>query len=232
MQTAMTTGIKSMDDSQLAYHIEQKDPDAIRLLIQRNNQQLYRAAMSILNDSLEAEDVVQSTYLKALESIGSFQGLSALSTWLTRIAINEALERQRKFLRRKVRLDSLSQNAHLHPSQATIQVQPADSPDHAIARKEIRNSLERAIAELPEEFRSALMLREVQLLSTEAVADILGISEPTVRTRVLRARNKLRTRLSDEYESLLSDSFPFGGRRCARITSFIMSQVLAEPKLK
>jgi RNA polymerase sigma-70 factor (ECF subfamily) len=230
MKTAYNSVLKSMNDMQLACHIKRKNPDAIRLLVQRNNQQLYRAAMSILNDSLEAEDVVQTTYLKALDSVSTFKGRSGLSSWLTRIAINEALERRRKFLRRKNHLESMTRTIDLTRSQAAVQPQPANSPDHDIARKQIRNSLELAIAELPEKFRSALMLREVQMLSTEAVADILGISEPTVRTRILRARKQLRSQLSDEYESLLSESFPFGGHRCARITNLVLNRICAQHK--
>src|SRR5688500_15802874 len=92
------------DDETLAKLVARRDPDAVRLVTQRNNQRLFRVAWSILKDLAEAEDALQSAYLRAFGAIGTFEGRSSLSTWLTRIVINEALGRQRARRRRRAQL--------------------------------------------------------------------------------------------------------------------------------
>lgn len=213
----------SLDDPALARLVAARDPDAVRLVTGRNNQRLFRAAWSILKNRAEAEDAVQSAYLKGFAKIGAFEGRSSLSTWLTRIAINEALARDRAARRRRWDLENASV-AVLEDYREKLMrgSMSGDSPDADLARGQLRRLLEDAIAALPAPFRTVFVLREVEGLSVEETADSLGIVPATVKTRHLRARRRLQEALAPEVKNALSGTFPFAGADCAAITERIV----------
>jgi RNA polymerase sigma-70 factor (ECF subfamily) len=215
-----------LDDRALATLAGARDPDAVRLITERNNQRLFRAAWSVLRNRAEAEDAVQSAWLKAFAAIHGFEGRSSLSTWLTRIAINEALGRQRAARRRRARLDA-GNVAQLDRYREALMrgSSPGLGPDGEIARAQLRALLEAAIARLPESYRLVFVLRDVEGLNVEETAEALAILPATVKTRHLRARRRLQEDLAPEVRSALSGTFPFAGADCAAMTERVLAAI-------
>lgn len=205
----------AVDDLDLARRCAVGDEAAVRLVTTANNQRLFRAAWSILKDRGEAEDAVQSAYLKAFASIDQFEGRSALSTWLTRIVIHEALGRARALKRRRVRLEA--EGVTMLDDRRKI-----DAPDEALAREQLRKLIESAIAALPEAFRTVFVLREVEGLTAEDTAHALDIPVATVKTRLFRARRKLKAALAPDVRNALIGTFPFAGADCERMTQGVI----------
>lgn len=215
---------EALSDPDLAAAIGRRDSEAARLLVRRNNQRLFRAAWSILRCRGEAEDVVQEAYARAFAAIGRFDGRSSLSTWLTRIAINEALGRRRADLRRRARLDRESVVAIDEYREKFMRGSLADAPpDAELARLEIRRLVEAAVARLPDEFRLVFVLREIEGLGVEEVARMLDLVPATVKTRSLRARRKLQEMLDPELKTALTGAFPFAGIDCEGLTERVMA---------
>jgi len=214
----------AMDDMALAARVGARDPQAVRLLTQRYNQRLYRTAWTILRNRAEAEDAVQSAYLNAFAAIGTFEGRSRLSTWLTRITINEALGRARAAERRRATFDSASVTVIDDYREKMMRGSAAAAnPDADVARAQIRAILERAISALSEPFRLVFVLREIEELSVEEAAEALGIEAVTVRTRHFRARQRLQQELAEELRPVLVDTFPFAGADCEAMTERVMT---------
>jgi RNA polymerase sigma-70 factor (ECF subfamily) len=200
--------------------------EAVRLIVQTQNRKLYRVARAVLHDESEAEDVVQETYFRALSTLDRFRGDSSLATWLTRIAVNEALGRLRR-RRPKVEVDALD-TAQERDRMQVIPFPGAigeGDPEQAAARQEIRRLLERAIDQLSEPFRIVFVLRDIEELSVEETAAQLGLRPETVRTRLHRARTQLRKALDSQLASALADVFPFGGARCARLAEAVVRRL-------
>jgi RNA polymerase sigma-70 factor (ECF subfamily) len=204
---AVKTELTGLPDAELAERCLARDEDAIRELTRRYNQRLYRVARGILRSDLEAEDVVQDTYIRALAGLERFRGQSALGTWLVRIAINEALGRLRR--KKPEALDA--------PPAA-----PVVDPETLMATAESRVMLERAIDDLPDAFRSVFVARMVEGLSIEETADLFGLRPETVKTRVHRARVRLRANLETQLGPAVRESFAFDGARCDRLTDAVI----------
>jgi RNA polymerase sigma-70 factor (ECF subfamily) len=223
---AYSPDLVALDDVALVQLARQGHADAFRVIMQRNNQRLYRVARSVVQDDSEAEDVVQQAYVNAFGSLGSFRGDSSLPTWLTRIALNEALERLRR-RRPVVDLEVLD----AHPATGTAQVIPfpmmseSADPERAAARSQIRHLIEQAIDDLPEIFRLVFVMRDVEEMSIEETADHLGLPPATVKTRLHRARRLLRHALDEKLASTLTGAFPFGGKRCQRATDKVLERL-------
>lgn len=205
-----------------------RDARAVRLITTRNNQRLYRAAWSVLKQRGEAEEAVQETYLKAFTGAATFDGRSALSTWLTRIVVNEALERKRAQARLK-RSFAETDVALLDEYKSRFMGAAVPSPESQLVRSQIAKVLEAAIARLQDDFRSVFVLREIEDMSVEETAEALGLSPQTVKTRLFRARRKLRQDLDPDLKSALGDTFQFAGADCAQMTQRTLSALrLAE----
>lgn len=230
MATRLRHDPSSLDDAALARLVAARDVEAVRLVTRRNNQRLFRAAWSILRNRAEAEDAVQSAYLRAFSSIDRFEGRSSLSTWLTRIAINEALGRARSARRRRAHLDEPSVTSLDEYREKLMRgSMSGTSPDTELARGEIRKLLEAAIAQLPESFRTVFVLREVEGLSVEETAEALDILPGTVKTRLLRAKRRLQDALAPQVRGALSGAFPFAGADCAAITERVVVTWCGDP---
>lgn len=217
---------ETLDDIGLARLCAARDEAALRHVIIANNQRLFRAAWSILKNRWDAEEAVQSAYLKAFDRIGDFAGRSSLSTWLVRIAINEALGRLRSNRRRRAHLEaegvSVLETYREHLMRGS---QPA-APDEKVAREQLRQLLERAVAALPDSFRAVFILREVEGLSVDETSEALEIPAATVKTRLLRARHKLQEALAPEVRGALTGAFPFAGADCAAMTERVLAAIL------
>ena len=220
-------------DIELCRLIVRRDRQAVRLVTRRNNQRLYRAAWSVLKNRAEAEEAVQDGYLKAFAAMGGFDGHSSLSTWLTRIVVNEALGRRRTTQRRARLLQAhdVTDIADYRESAMAGAERPGDAsprtPEAEIARAQIARLLERAIGELPETFRTVFVLREVEGLSVEETADALQLPKETVKTRDLRARRRLQDALDPDLRDALRGVFPFAGADCDALTDRVLTAFVA-----
>jgi RNA polymerase sigma-70 factor (ECF subfamily) len=218
------TDYTKLSDVALASRIAARDIAAVRLVTGRNNQRLFRAAWSVLKDRFEAEEAVQDGYLKAFDAIETFAGKSSLSTWLTRIVVNEALERRRK-AQRRARLFKQESVLVLEEYREKLMAgSAAQSPEKALMRRQIAKLLETAIARLPETFRPVFVLREIEGLSVEDTAAALQIPEETVKTRLFRARRRLQKELDPGLYGALSETFPFAGADCGALTEKVVAR--------
>lgn len=211
-----------LSDVALAELCLARDVGAVRLVTTANNQRLFRAAWSILKHREEAEEAVQSTYLKAFTGAAQFGGHSSLSTWLTRIVINEALGRLRAMRHRRVHLGEEGVAMLDDYRDKLMQGSQPATPDAAYAREQLRRLIERAVADLPDSFRTVFVLRDVEGLSIDETAEALGLVPSTVKTRLLRARRKLQDALAPDVKSALDGSFPFAGADCEAMTKRVL----------
>jgi RNA polymerase sigma-70 factor (ECF subfamily) len=215
----------ALADLDLAHRCADRDAEAIRFVIASNNQRLFRAAWSVLKNRSEAEEAVQAAYLSAFSNMAAFEGRSALSTWLTRIVINEALGRRRADERRRRQLEQEGVAVLDNYREALMRGSVAEGPDVAVAREQIRKLLEQAVAELPESFRSVFVLRDIEGLTGEETAEILDIPVATVKTRLHRSRRRLQETLAPELKTMLSGTFPFAGSDCAAMADKVLASL-------
>jgi RNA polymerase sigma-70 factor, ECF subfamily len=213
----------TLSDSELASRIAAREIAAVRLVTGRNNQRLYRTAWSILKDRSEAEEAVQDGYLKAFDAIDTFAGRSSLSTWLTRIVVNEALSRRTRAQRRSRLLNQESVLVLEEYREKLMAGSVTQSPEKVLMRRQIAKLLETAIARLPDTFRPVFVLREIEGLSVEDTAEALQIPEETVKTRLFRARRRLQKELDPELCGALSETFPFAGADCEALTNRVLA---------
>ncbi|TNE41276.1 MAG: RNA polymerase sigma factor [Alphaproteobacteria bacterium] len=214
---------ETIDDAELVLRAVRREAAAIRVITTRNNQRLFRAAWGVLRNHADAEEVVQEAYLKAFTSLENFVGNSSLSTWLTRIVHNAAIDRQRTLKRRRENL--LEQNITMldDPYSHFVPAQGSRTPETALARKQFAHSLKEALADLAEEFRSVFILRVIEGMSVSETADVLRIREATVKSRLFRTRRELRKRLEIEFEAAFSDTIPFAGVDCEAMTLRVLA---------
>jgi RNA polymerase sigma-70 factor (ECF subfamily) len=223
VRAAAQIDYSSLADVELARLCRGRDRDAMRHLLTVNNQRLFRTAWSILKDRSEAEEAVQAGYLNAFASMDKFEGRSSLSTWLTRIVVNEALGRLRSQRRRRESLESEGVALLDTYRERLAQASAEPPPDATVAREQLRQLIERAVADLPDGFRSVFVLREIEGMSIEETAQALEIPPATVKTRLHRARAKLQEALAPEVKGALCGSFPFAGADCAALTERVMA---------
>jgi RNA polymerase sigma-70 factor (ECF subfamily) len=200
---------------------------AFQEIMRRNNRRLFRAARGILGSDWEAEEVVQDAYVKGFRALESFRQEAQLGTWLTRIVINEAQGRLRG-RREHLPLSELDGTA----MGEIIQFPgggPHTDPERETALSEIRSLLEQAIETLPAPFREVFVLRQVEGLSVEETAHVLSLPPETVKTRLHRARMRLRRALQDRLAPALKDTFPFEGERCRRLTAAVLRRLGLRP---
>jgi RNA polymerase sigma-70 factor (ECF subfamily) len=211
-------------DHELARRVAAGDTAAFAALMRRHNRTLFRTARAVLRDDAEAEDALQEAYLQAYRSIGDFRSEAKLSTWLVRIVANEALMRLRKRARRAeiLPLQPGISEAELNQIADTNM---DDAPERSAQRAEMRRLLELEIDALPDDYRAVFVLRVVEELSVEETAAALGIPEPTVRSRLFRARSLLREGLAAKIDLACEEVFAFAGERCDRIIANVMGRI-------
>lgn len=204
----------------------QGSKQAFQHITQRCNQRLFRVAISVLNNDADAQDALQDAYINAYLHIASFKGDAKLTTWLTRIVLNECYARLRK-QRPTVELDELddSQQSSCQIIHFPNKAPSSSNPESTMAQNEMRKILEQAISQLPENYRTIFVLREIEGFSTEEAANILDISIDTAKQRLSRARKQLRVILDQQMQVSLEDTFIFLGDRCAAMTERVMQQI-------
>ncbi len=185
------------DEGALVAAAKAGNAKAFEELVNRYEHKIFRLAQNITQNREDAEDVMQEAFLKSFSNLDRFQGDSRFYTWLVRIAVNEALMKLRKRRPNQVSLDE--------PVETEDDSMPREiedwgpSPEQRYAQTQLEEILSGAIAELDPAFRIVFLLRDVEELSTEETAELLGLSVPAVKSRLLRARLRLRQRLSKSF---------------------------------
>ncbi len=206
--TSTEPSSEAQSDEELVARAKAGDPDAFPQLLKKYNRRILRVGRNITNNDEDAEDVLQETFLKAYTHLDSFQGNSKFYTWLVRIAMNEALMKLRKRKGDKV----ISLDEQLDTGEDTITREIAvweGNPEDRYSQEELRALLDKTVTSLPESFRSVFLLRDVEELSTEETAEILNLSIPAVKSRLLRARLQLREKLTRVFKRKGEDAFAY-----------------------
>jgi RNA polymerase sigma-70 factor, ECF subfamily len=211
---------QKLTDEQLVQRVCAGDVALFEVLMRRNNTRLYRTLRSLLRNEAEIEDAMQAVYVLAYSKLGTFRGDAKLDTWLTQIALNEALGRLRRDRRHPVlSLATVSEpelSAH-EPAQPT--------PEAHVGRRELAAILEAAVDELPDLYRITFMLRDVDGMDTTQTAQVLGVSEDVVKKRLSRARAMLRAHVEEMFGSAIPEAFGFHAVRCDAIVAAVMARI-------
>ena len=223
---ALKVSLDAVDDAGLVQQVQRGNSSAFGALMRRYNRRLYRTARAILKDDSGAEDALQEAYVAAYRHIGEFRGDAAIATWLTRIVVNQALQALRKTRRDRVVVpfDESSEAARA----MDVADLPSGTPENMMLRAEMRRLIERKIDELPESYRTVFMLREVEDMTVDETAAALDIPGATVRSRLFRAKARLRASLAQEMDVATEDVFGFDGERCDRIVRTVLARIDAE----
>jgi RNA polymerase sigma-70 factor (ECF subfamily) len=214
-------GWTCLSDEQIVVRVVAGQTALFEVLMRRHNERVYRAARSIVKDESEAEDVMQQAYVNAYSHLRQFDGRSRFSTWLTRIAIHEALARAR----RRGRYIDMEPEQPSTLTLATSMAMPLD-PERLAFSRELGALMESAIDRLPDGAREVFILRMVEGMNTEEVAVALNVSEAVVKTRLSRARAVLRRELSAQTEAAAANTFRFLRPRCDRVVAAVLARIL------
>lgn len=185
------------DDLPLLDRILAGDAQAFEELVRRHERRVYRVTMAITGNQEDAEEAMQETFLKVYQHLGEFQRASRLSTWLTRIAVNEALQKRRRRRTTEPLDESIVTDEEMMPKQLEDW---HDDPEKIYAKEEIRRIVEEAIQSLAPIYREAFVLRDVQGLTTQEAAEALGVAVPAFKSRLLRARLMMREALATHFQ--------------------------------
>ncbi len=210
------TAAATLTDPEVVRRVRAGEQALFEVLLRRHDRRVYRTIRSILRDEDEVEDAMQQAWIQAYLHLGEFQGDAAFSTWLVRIAANEALMRLRK-------RGALAQVAITGDEEDAMS--PREDPEERAAAREAIRLLERAIEALPPHHRLVFVLREVEGLSTAETAEALGIAEDAAKVRLHRARAALRKILDETMDGAAAEAFPFHAPRCDRIVARVMEAI-------
>lgn len=210
-------------DEDLALRARAGEGAAFELLMRRNNRRVYLAVRAVLRDGDEVDDVMQQAYVSAFTHLDQFEGTARFSTWLCRIAYNEALARLRQ-RRRLVSIDAT-------PEATMHERSPSGGPDpeRAAFERELARVLEGAIDRLPAIYRTVLVLRQIDGLGVADTAAVLGVAEEVVKTRLHRARALLRATIEERMGARLDGAYAFGAQRCDRVVAAVLARLGAAP---
>ena len=217
-----------VDDADLVRRIVLRDDSAFEALMRRYNGRLFRVARAILKDDEDAEDALQDAYLDAFRHMSAFKGDAQLGTWLTRIVVNQALMRLRRQKRERVVLPFHDPERGSDAAEGQVADRTTESAPEGLLRAEMRRLIERRIDDLPLAFRTVFVMREVEDMTVQEIADILTVPPTTVRTRLFRARALLREALARDFDTATLNVFGFAGARCDRIVAAVLARVQAE----
>jgi len=198
-------------DAEVVAEVLAGAPARFEVLMRRYNQRLFRVARSVLRDDAEAEDALQQAYIVGFTRLSQLHSPARFRGWITRITAREALRLR----------------GHRPPLTLVERPEPDDAPgpECRALRTELRGLLERAIDALPDAYRSVIVMRDVQELSTRETAEALEVSEESVRVRLHRARRALRRSLEERTDVALADVFAFDGERCDRIVTGVLARI-------
>src|SRR5262249_49690258 len=223
-----TLEARNFSDEQIVERVCDGNIEFFEILLRRYNQRVYRTARSVLRNDAEAEEVAQEAWVRAFDRLSQFAGRGRFASWVTQIALREALSRARR--------GRIFRRAPQEESAEIEQVETRSDPEQTASGREIHNLIEMAIDALPEKYRLVFLLREVEGLSTREAAGSLKLSRVAVNTRLHRARALLRHELLARVGPCIVGSSRFLGRQCDRMTEGVMrrcargTSVLVDPR--
>lgn len=218
--SVMPVSAEVLTDEEIVARVRAGETVWFEILMRRYNRRLFRVSHSILGDPSEAEDVMQDAYVRAYLHLEQFDGRARFATWLTKIAVHEALARLRR-RRRLVEMDALADASEEYRMPASN----TPNPEQEVLIRTLGIILESAINQLPAAYRSVFMLREIEEMSTAETAECLGISEEAVKVRLHRARARLRKAITAQTSLATASAFQFDGARCDRIVSRVLERI-------
>lgn len=207
-------------DEDIVARVLAGETELYEIIMRRYNQRLYRVARAILRNDGEAEDVMQDAYVRAYEHLDQFAGRSRFSAWLTKIAVHESLAR----IQKRNRLQELE--AMIPQEEEIVLTSPSASPEQQASSTEMGHLLEEAVLALPENYRTVIMMRDIEEMSTSDTAAALNLSEENVKIRLHRARALLRKELFARAGAGRAKAFPFMGVRCDRVVQRVFEVIL------
>jgi len=214
----MTTLIAAtLTDEEIVSRVIEGETALFEVLMRRHNESVYRAARAILRDEREAEDVMQEAYVNAYSHLAQFDRRAKFSTWLTKIAVYEALGR----MRTRGRYEPLDEM----PMETSMPISESPNPERETFGHELGRLIESAVDALGDGYREVFMLRQVEGLSTSETAEVLGVSEDVVKTRFSRARHALQQDLLDRAGAATASAFTFGQARCDRVVASVLARL-------
>ncbi len=208
-------------DEEIVRRVLEGDLVLFELLMRRHNQRIYRAIRGILRDDSESEDVMQEAYVRAYENLARFEGRAQFSTWLTRIAVNEALRR----LARRGKLDPLVEEEYEGEDGTMPSFQSnAPNPESNASNSELKSLLEETILALPAAYRAVIVLRDVEGMNTAETAEVLSLTDANVKVRLHRAHELLRNALFARAGATTAQAFRFHAPRCDRVVGAVLER--------
>jgi RNA polymerase sigma-70 factor (ECF subfamily) len=214
----------SLSDGEIAERVVGGDRACFEILMRRHNQRIYRVVRSVLRDERDVEDVMQQAYVNAFVHLRQFERRSQFSTWMTRIALNEAFARRKKG--QAAAGDGAVHEARSGELMNSI-ASPAPDPERQAYAGELTRALEQAVDALPEMYRTVFMLRDIEGLSTTETGEGLGIGDEAVKTRLHRARAMVRSAVTARLGEQLPAAFQFQAPRCDRVVASVLAQICA-----
>lgn len=226
METLERARLESWTDQEIITRVRAGDTGLYEIIMRRYNQRLYRVTRAILRNEAEAEDVIQDAYVRAYQHLDQFAGRAPFSIWLTRIAVHEALHRLQERKRSQqfedasyaedVFMDSSSNGSRTSTADANI-TESSPDPEQRAAIAELGKVLEEAVLGLPAPYRTVIMLRDIEELSTAETAAALELTEENVKVRLHRGRALMRDHLFARVGPSCKNAFPFMGTNCDRV---------------
>jgi RNA polymerase sigma-70 factor, ECF subfamily len=219
----------ALDEAGLAQRASAGDQAAFVQIMRAHNQRLFRLAIGIIGEPAEAEDVLQESYVRAFYALDSYGGRGSLGAWLARIVRNEAIDRlrARNSRRNHIAIESELETAREEDAGPVTDFNSSTDMDpQALAQAaDVKHLLEHAIQRLPETFRTAFVMREVEGLSVDETAEYLEIPAATVKTRTFRARTLLRSYLREDIRNAVPQTFTFLSVRCDRLVAGVLRRL-------
>ena len=214
--------VEGWTDEEIVQRVLSGDLVLFELLMRRHNQRVYRAIRSVLRDDSESEDVMQEAYVRAYEHLSQFEGRAQFSTWLTRIAVNEAIRR----LTARGKLDPLDEERY-EGEDGTMPIFQSNlpTPEANASRSEVKGLLEEAILALPQMYRAVIVLRDIEEMNTAETAEVLSLTETNVKVRLHRAHELLRGELFTRAGASSTQAFGFHAIRCDRVVRAVFERL-------
>jgi RNA polymerase sigma-70 factor (ECF subfamily) len=213
-----------LSDSEVAERVTGGERGLFEILMRRHNQRIYRVVRAVLRDEQDVEDVMQQAYINAFVHLHQFERRSQFSTWLTRIALNEAFARRKKS-------QAAADDGAIYDVQSGELMNsipsPWPDPERQAYAGELTRALEQAVDALPETYRVVFMLRDVEGLSTLETAEGLGLGDEAVKTRLHRARAMVRRAITARLGERVPEAFQFHAPRCDRVVAAVLAHISA-----
>jgi|SRR5215469_2407216 len=211
----------TLTDEQVIDRVRAGETALYEVIMRRYNQRLYRVARAILHNDSEADDVIQDAYVRAYTHLNQFAARSPFSTWLTRIAVNEALARRRSHVKHP-QVDITEFDGEITMKDT----RPSTDPEQSATGAQLREFLEQAVLDLPEQYRTVVMLRDIEELSTAETAEALDLTEENVKVRLHRGHGMIRNWLFERIGSGAKEAFPFMGARCDNVVQRVLDRLV------